>query len=87
MNLVLRIWSLELIDHCIMGLVLQCQTLKNLCSCTKFHCYSMACIMGEKYWNPSVQRIKGLIENVTKRTYNELKVKIKDRLTRVNNLN
>ena len=47
----------------------------------------MACIMGEKYWNPSVQRIKGLIENVTKRTYNELKEKIKDRLTRVNHLN
>ena len=44
-------------------------------------------MMGEKSWNPSVQKVKGLVENVTKRTYNELKVKIKDRLTRVNNLN
>ena len=74
-------------EHCMTGLVVQGPTLKILGSCTQSHCCGRVCMMGEKSWNPSVQKVKGLVENVTKRTYNELKVKIKDRLTRVNNLN
>mgnify|MGYP007117645340 FL=1 len=48
---------------------------QNLGSCAKSHCCDVSCTMREMCCNPSVQKIKGSVENVTERTYNVFKEK------------